>query len=258
MLNLKYKNEIENHQGRDIMKKDPSKTHKIIFIICVIACVFSFVLFDLSLAPATNANNIIEVLPLIFLALGTVFLIIDVVLFIFISSQKTTRTTYDFHFSDFEECKSYIEKRLSDQEFVEHSHTKTKYGYDVFAFFTCSVSTEYYFIVKINQYLGADSLNDIPLTLINQYHKGINNMSLGNQENTVVLCFQEKSDLWYSDFLNIPLYNKRYNRFFYTAVDLNAGKIHTYEYKGHSPITCYQTMQINFENTMGINNAQKP
>lgn len=238
--------------------KKTIKSYKIIFIICVAACILSFLLFILSLTPTTDSNSIIDVLPLIFLVLEIVFLITSIILGIFISSQKTTRTTYDFHFSDFEECKSYIQKRLSDQEFVEHSRTKTKYGYDVFAFFTYSVNTEYYFIVKINQYLGADSLNNIPLTLINQYHKGINNMSLGNQENTVILCFEEKSDLWYSNFLNIPLYGKGYNRFFYTAVDLNAGKIHTYEYKGRSPITCYQIMQINFENTMGINNAQKP
>ncbi len=240
------------------MKKCPLKTHKIFFRMCITLCLGSFALDIVNLVAQYfwgDINDPVHWSFFVFFISGIVFAIISLILLILTPSPETTRVSYEFNFTNFEDCKTYLQNRLK-KEFIEHSYIRTKFGYDIFVFSKYSVTTEYYFIVKINHYLGAESINEIPVILWNEYFHGLQNFSLGIQKNNVILCFEEKSDLWFSDFLNIPIGNNNYNRYFLAAVGLKEEQIHIFEYKNLTPIAYYQKMQKKFEDTIGINDGK--
>lgn len=227
------------------MKKSSIAIYKVLFKVSFIVSLVSLIIGLVLIFSVDNYHTVPRITKCFFV-LGIAFGFLSIILFVFTPRPQTACNPYKVSFDNFEDAKICFQNSLKKQHFKAYGCFKTQYGYEVFVFKKGVIRKENFFVVKINHYAGIDSLNDIPAVLIQKFAFGFENMSWSIKKNAVVLCFNEKDELWYSDFLNITDPSNNHDRYFWTALDLSQEQLHVFEYRDNVPYEYYEKMRKHF------------
>ena len=232
------------------MKKHSNDRYKIIFKGSFAISLISFIIGIVLIFDVDNYHTVPMITKCFFMS-GIGFGFLSVILFVFTPRPQTTSISYKVDFNNFEEAKSWFQNRLKKHHFKEYGCFKTKFYYEVFVFKKGVIKRENFFVVKINQYVGTDSLSDIPVALMERFSFGFENMSLATKKNAVILCFNERDVLWYSDFLNMSDPSNNHDRYFWAALDLSQTQLHIFEHRDNIPPEYYEKMRKYFLRMIG-------